>query len=80
VNSGPSPRRQNCRWPNMQGGTFTISNGGVYGSLMSSSPILNPRSRVILGLHKIQAGHGDQWSVCDPSDDVIGAELMTRID
>ena len=37
----------------MQGGTFTISNGRVYGSLMSS-PILNPPQSGILGMHKIQ--------------------------
>ncbi|MCY4150669.1 MAG: 2-oxoglutarate dehydrogenase complex dihydrolipoyllysine-residue succinyltransferase [Aestuariivita sp.] len=37
----------------MQGGTFTISNGGVYGSLMSA-PILNPPQSGILGMHKIQ--------------------------
>ncbi len=37
----------------MQGGTFTISNGGVYGSLMSM-PILNPPQSGILGMHKIQ--------------------------
>jgi len=37
----------------MQGGTFTISNGGVFGSLMSS-PILNPPQSGILGMHKIQ--------------------------
>ena len=37
----------------MQGGTFTISNGGIYGSLMSS-PILNPPQSGILGMHKIQ--------------------------
>ena len=37
----------------MQGGTFTISNGGVYGSLLSS-PILNPPQSGILGMHKIQ--------------------------
>ena len=37
----------------MQGGSFTISNGGVYGSLMSS-PILNPPQSGILGMHKIQ--------------------------
>jgi 2-oxoglutarate dehydrogenase E2 component (dihydrolipoamide succinyltransferase) len=37
----------------MQGGTFTISNGGVYGSLMST-PILNPPQSGILGMHKIQ--------------------------
>ena len=37
----------------MTGGTFTISNGGVYGSLMST-PILNPPQSGILGMHKIQ--------------------------
>ena len=37
----------------MSGGTFTISNGGVYGSLMSS-PILNPPQSGILGMHKIE--------------------------
>ena len=37
----------------LQGGVFTISNGGVYGSLMST-PILNPPQSGILGMHKIQ--------------------------
>jgi 2-oxoglutarate dehydrogenase E2 component (dihydrolipoamide succinyltransferase) len=37
----------------LSGGTFTISNGGVYGSLMST-PILNPPQSAILGMHKIQ--------------------------
>ena len=37
----------------MSGGTFTISNGGVYGSLLST-PILNPPQSGILGMHKIQ--------------------------
>ncbi|MBW7922494.1 MAG: 2-oxoglutarate dehydrogenase complex dihydrolipoyllysine-residue succinyltransferase [Rubellimicrobium sp.] len=37
----------------LQGGTFTISNGGIYGSLMSS-PILNPPQSGILGMHRIQ--------------------------
>jgi 2-oxoglutarate dehydrogenase E2 component (dihydrolipoamide succinyltransferase) len=36
-----------------QGGTFTISNGGVYGSLLST-PIVNPPQSGILGLHAIQ--------------------------
>jgi 2-oxoglutarate dehydrogenase E2 component (dihydrolipoamide succinyltransferase) len=38
----------------LQGGTFTISNGGVYGSLLST-PILNPPQSGILGMHKIMA-------------------------
>jgi 2-oxoglutarate dehydrogenase E2 component (dihydrolipoamide succinyltransferase) len=37
----------------MQGGTFTITNGGIYGSLMST-PILNAPQSAILGMHKIQ--------------------------
>jgi 2-oxoglutarate dehydrogenase E2 component (dihydrolipoamide succinyltransferase) len=37
----------------MSGGTCTISNGGVFGSLMST-PILNPPQTAILGMHKIQ--------------------------
>ncbi len=37
----------------LSGGTFTISNGGIYGSLMST-PILNPPQSAILGMHKIQ--------------------------
>ena len=46
--------RENKISPNdMSGGTFTISNGGVYGSLMST-PILNPPQSAILGMHKIE--------------------------
>ena len=37
----------------MEGGTFTISNGGIYGSLLST-PIVNPPQSGILGLHSIQ--------------------------
>ena len=37
----------------MTGGTFTVSNGGVFGSLIST-PILNPPQSAILGMHKIQ--------------------------
>ena len=36
----------------MQGGTFTITNGGIYGSMMST-PILNPPQSGILGMHNI---------------------------
>jgi 2-oxoglutarate dehydrogenase E2 component (dihydrolipoamide succinyltransferase) len=39
--------------PDLTGGTFTITNGGIYGSLMST-PILNPPQSGILGMHKIQ--------------------------
>lgn len=37
----------------LQGGTFTVSNGGVFGSLLST-PIINPPQSAVLGLHKIQ--------------------------
>ena len=36
----------------MQGGTFTISNGGVYGSMLST-PIINPPQSAVLGMHNI---------------------------
>ncbi|PIE06618.1 MAG: dihydrolipoyllysine-residue succinyltransferase [Rhodobacterales bacterium] len=50
---GKKARDGKLSMADMQGGTFTISNGGVYGSLMSS-PILNPPQSGILGMHKIQ--------------------------
>ena len=50
---GEKARDGKLTMADMQGGTFTISNGGVYGSLMSS-PILNPPQSGILGMHKIQ--------------------------
>ena len=50
---GQKARNGNLSIEEMLGGTFTISNGGIYGSLMSS-PILNPPQSGILGMHKIQ--------------------------
>ena len=50
---GLRARDGNLSMADMQDGTFTISNGGVYGSLMSS-PILNPPQSGILGMHKVQ--------------------------
>jgi 2-oxoglutarate dehydrogenase E2 component (dihydrolipoamide succinyltransferase) len=50
---GEKARDGKLSMADMQGGTFTISNGGVYGSLMSA-PILNPPQSGILGMHKIQ--------------------------
>lgn len=46
----------------MAGGTFTISNGGVYGSLLST-PIINPPQSAILGMHSINP----RAAVCDSS-------------
>jgi 2-oxoglutarate dehydrogenase E2 component (dihydrolipoamide succinyltransferase) len=50
---GRRARDGSLKIEDMQGGTFTISNGGVYGSLMST-PILNAPQSGILGMHKIQ--------------------------
>ncbi|MGI9413351.1 MAG: 2-oxoglutarate dehydrogenase complex dihydrolipoyllysine-residue succinyltransferase [Hyphomicrobiales bacterium] len=50
---GRRAREGQLKIEEMQGGTFTISNGGVYGSLMST-PILNAPQSGILGMHKIQ--------------------------
>jgi 2-oxoglutarate dehydrogenase E2 component (dihydrolipoamide succinyltransferase) len=53
VDYGRRAREGRLTIDDMQGGTFTISNGGVYGSLMST-PILNAPQSGILGMHKIQ--------------------------
>lgn len=52
-NYGQKARDGKLAIEDMTGGTFTISNGGVYGSLLST-PILNPPQTAILGMHKIQ--------------------------
>jgi 2-oxoglutarate dehydrogenase E2 component (dihydrolipoamide succinyltransferase) len=50
---GERARKNALKLDELQGGTFTISNGGIYGSMMST-PILNPPQSGILGLHAIQ--------------------------
>ena len=50
---GAKAREGRLSVEDLRGGTFTISNGGVYGSLMST-PILNPPQSGILGMHKIE--------------------------
>ena len=50
---GDKARNGKLNISDMQGGTFTISNGGVYGSLMST-PIINPPQSGVLGMHKIE--------------------------
>jgi len=50
---GQKAREGNLTIEEITGGTFTISNGGVFGSLLST-PILNPPQTAILGMHKIQ--------------------------
>ena len=63
----------------LQGGTFTISNGGVYGSLMST-PILNAPQSGILGMHKIQdRPMAVERPGGDPADDVPGALYDHRV-
>ena len=53
VDFGARARAGKLALEDMQGGTFTVSNGGVFGSLLST-PILNPPQTGILGMHKIQ--------------------------
>ena len=53
ANLGKKARDGKLSIADMQDGTFTISNGGVYGSLMST-PIINPPQAGVLGMHKIQ--------------------------
>ena len=59
----------------MKGGTFTISNGGVFGSLMST-PIINPPQSAVLGLHRIEDRPVVRdGQIVDPPDDVPRAQL-----
>jgi len=50
---GERARKGALQMDELTGGTFTITNGGVFGSMMST-PILNPPQSGILGMHKIQ--------------------------
>jgi 2-oxoglutarate dehydrogenase E2 component (dihydrolipoamide succinyltransferase) len=52
-NFGKRARDGQLKLDELTGGTFSITNGGVYGSLMST-PIINPPQSAILGMHKIQ--------------------------
>ena len=54
----------------LAGGTFTISNGGIYGSLLST-PILNPPQSGILGLHKIE-----KRAVVREGDEIVVRPMM----
>ncbi len=51
-NSVPAPAPTSSPWPTCRAGTFTISNGGIFGSMLST-PILNPPQTAILGMHNI---------------------------
>ncbi len=63
-------RENRITMEDLEGGTFTISNGGVYGSLLST-PILNPPQSGILGLHKIE-----KRPVAGPNDQVLVRPMM----
>jgi len=52
-NFGKKAKEGTLTMEDMKGGTFTISNGGVFGSLLSS-PIINPPQSAVLGLHRIE--------------------------
>jgi 2-oxoglutarate dehydrogenase E2 component (dihydrolipoamide succinyltransferase) len=52
VNLGKKAREGKLAMSDMQGGTFSITNGGIYGSLLST-PIINPPQSGILGMHNI---------------------------
>ncbi len=54
----------------MQGGTFTITNGGVFGSLMST-PIINPPQSGILGMHKVQ-----KRPICNSKGEIVVGNMM----
>ena len=74
---GQRARDGSLKIEEMQGGTFTISNGGVYGSLMST-PILNAPQSGILGMHKIQERPVvDRRQDRDTADDVSRAVLRS---
>jgi 2-oxoglutarate dehydrogenase E2 component (dihydrolipoamide succinyltransferase) len=63
-------RENRITMEDLAGGTFTISNGGIYGSLLST-PILNPPQSGILGMHKIE-----KRAVVGPGDQVVVRPMM----
>jgi 2-oxoglutarate dehydrogenase E2 component (dihydrolipoamide succinyltransferase) len=68
---GQRARAGKIKVEELTGGTFTISNGGVYGSLMST-PILNPPQSGILGMHKIEK----RPIVAGPNDEIVVRPMM----
>jgi len=63
-------RENRITMDDLAGGTFTISNGGIYGSLLST-PILNPPQSGILGLHKIE-----KRAVVGEDDQIVARPMM----
>lgn len=68
---GQRARAGKIKLEELQGGTFSISNGGVFGSLMST-PILNPPQSGILGMHKIEK----RPVVVGPQDEIVVRSMM----
>lgn len=68
---GQRARAGKIKVEELTGGTFTISNGGVYGSLMST-PILNPPQSGILGMHKTEK----RPIVIGPNDEIVVRPMM----
>jgi 2-oxoglutarate dehydrogenase E2 component (dihydrolipoamide succinyltransferase) len=68
---GQRARAGKIKVEELQGGTFSISNGGVYGSLMST-PIINPPQSGILGMHKIEK----RAVVVGPNDEIVARPMM----
>jgi 2-oxoglutarate dehydrogenase E2 component (dihydrolipoamide succinyltransferase) len=67
---GKKAKENRITMEDLEGGTFTISNGGIYGSLLST-PILNPPQSAILGLHKIE-----RRAVVGPGDEIVARPMM----
>jgi 2-oxoglutarate dehydrogenase E2 component (dihydrolipoamide succinyltransferase) len=55
VDFGEKTRTGTLSYDDLKGGTFTITNGGIFGSMLST-PILNPPQCAILGMHAIKSG------------------------
>jgi len=67
---GKRAREGKLTMAEMMGGTYTITNGGVFGSLLST-PIINPPQSGILGMHKIQ-----KRPICDDRGEVVVGNMM----
>ena len=63
-------RENKIKLEELTGGTFTITNGGVYGSMLST-PIINPPQSGVLGMHNIQ-----QRAVVTPDGQIVARPMM----
>ena len=71
-------KANNIRPEELQGGTFTITNGGVYGRCLST-PIVNPPQSGVLGCTRSRSARWRRRAGRHPSDDVPGADYDHRI-